>query len=563
MKLYLVQHGEALAKDVDPARPLSAAGRSAVRTIGANFATTGLRVGAIHPHHMQPPELKQLAYQCDVVYGTTSEFGFDYLRDNMKLSTADQVQKKRDFAIVDEVDSTIIDEARTPLIISGLAHEHTPRYDMADKLARHLLGVQKEWNLVDRKVHSCLVEVSGVEGDIRNARDKSKIPALKERLEKARDRLPQLESERDRHRQYYEVELDKKKATLTHEGITEAQKVAGVGSFYVGDNIDIPHLLEQAIRAHTVYQRDRDYVVAPDDQGELSVIIVDANTGRKMIGRQWSDGLHQAVEAKESVPIKQETQTMATITIQNFFKLYGRLAGITGTADTEATEFYEIYKLDVVVIPTNVPVIRKDHNDVVFLSAKDKWDAIVDEIKTFHDVGRPVLVGTISIEKSEQLSNYLKKFGIKHNVLNAKHHEQEAEIIAQAGQREAVTIATNMAGRGTDIVLGEEVPELGGLHILGTERHESRRIDNQLRGRSGRQGDMGSSRFYLSLEDDLLRIFGSDRISGFMEKLGMENGQPIEHAMVSKAVENAQRKVEGHNFDIRKHLLEYDDVMNR
>ena len=631
------------------------------------FRALGLRVGAIHAHHMQALELKQQAYHCDVVYGTTSEFGFDYLRDNMKLSTADQVQKQRDFAIVDEVDSTLIDEARTPLIISGLAHEHTPRYAMADKLARHLLGVQKEWNVVDQKVQSCLVEISGVEGDIRNARDKSKIPALRERLEQAKDRLPQLESQRDRHRQYYEVELDKKKATLTHEGITEAQKVAGVGSFYVGDNIDIPHLLEQAIRAHTVYQRDRDYVVAPDDQGELSVIIVDSNTGRKMIGRQWSDGLHQAVEAKESVPIKQETQTMATITIQNFFKLYGCLAGMTGTADTEATEFYEIYKLDVVVIPTNVPVIRKDHDDTVFLAAKDKWSAIVDEIKAFHDVGRPVLVGTTSVEKSEKLSEMLtRKSNIKHEVLNAKQHEREAEIIAHAGELGAVMIATNMAGRGTDIKLDDFTPDqlidhwkrqgicprevtadmppeqivaavyrhmapkelglskgdveamsdeevrmallrkwvadscwiadgkvdsmaqdalleqldksgscllhrlrifrdveaMGGLHVVATERHESRRIDNQLRGRCGRQGDRGSSRVFLSLEDDLMKMFAGKTTLSILSKLGMKEGDAIEHPMLTKSVGRAQRKVEERNFLIRKNILEYDELMD-
>jgi preprotein translocase subunit SecA len=605
------------------------------------FRALGLTVGAIHPQHMQMPQEKWAAYQCDVVYGTTSEFGFDYLRDNMKLGVADQVQKRRNFAIVDEVDSILIDEARTPLIISGPAHEHSPRYDLADKLARSLLEKQKEWNAADQKVQSCLVEISGLEGDIRNARDKSKVPGMKAKLEEAKARQPQLEVQRDRHTQFYEVEMDKKKATLTHDGIAEAQKIAGVGSFYVGDNIDIPHLLEQAIRAHTVYQRDRDYVVAPDDQNELSVIIVDQNTGRKMIGRQWSDGLHQAVEAKESVPIKQETQTMATITIQNFFKLYGRLAGMTGTADTEATEFYEIYKLDVVVIPTNVPVIRSDHNDVVFLSAKDKWSAIVDEIKSFHDVGRPVLVGTTSVEKSEQLSEMLaRKHNIKHEVLNAKQHEREAEIIAHAGELGAVMIATNMAGRGTDIKLDRFTPEqlidhwkrrgicprevtkemtedeivtavcrhiapkelglskgdleamgdddvrlallrkwvvdscwisdskaqamseaelrdqldrsgscllhrlrlfrniedVGGLHVVGTERHESRRIDNQLRGRCGRQGDKGSSRFFLSLEDDLMKMFAGKTTLSVLSKLGMKEGDAIEHPMLTKSV---------------------------
>ena len=631
------------------------------------FRTLGLTVGAIHPHHEQPPELKKLAYDCDVLYGTTSEFGFDYLRDNMKLSAAEQVQKRRHFAVVDEVDSTLIDEARTPLIISGLAHEHKPRYDMADTLARELVQKQKEWNDADQKVQSCLVEISGLEGDIRNAREKSKIPPLKEKMDAARKRLPEFEDQRDRFTQYYEVEMDKKRANITHEGIAKAQKIAGVGSFYVGDNMDIPHLLEQAIRAHTVYQRDRDYVVAPDEHGEMSVIIVDQNTGRKMIGRQWSDGLHQAVESKEKVPIKDETQTMATITIQNFFKLYDKLAGMTGTADTEATEFYEIYKLDVVVIPTNVPVVRVDHNDLVLIAEKDKWEAIVDEIKIFHDAGRPMLVGTTSVEKSEHLSNMLtRKYNIKHEVLNAKHHEREADIISSAGQLGSVTIATNMAGRGTDIKLGRfrpedlidhwkrrgicpkqvnpdmpedeiiatvyrhiapkeldrkkneiddmsdeeirsallqkwyvehcfgderkagamsdaaltkeldqtqscilhklrcfrDVEDLGGLHVIGTERHESRRVDNQLRGRCGRQGDNGSSRFFLSLEDDLMKMFAGKTTLNLLSKLGMKEGDAIEHPMLTKAVGRAQRKVEERNFLIRKNILEYDEVMD-
>ena len=631
------------------------------------FRALGLRVGAIHPYHMQPPAEKQKAYQCNVVYGTTSEFGFDYLRDNMKLSTNDQVQKTRDIAIVDEVDSILIDEARTPLIISGPAHEHSPRYALADRLARHLQERQKEWNSADQKVQSCKVEISGLEGDIRNARDKSKVPVLQEKLKEAKTRLPKLEHERDRFTQYYEVEMDKKKATLTHEGIAEAQRNAGLGSFYVGDNVDLPHLLEQAIRAHTVYQRDRDYVVAPDEEGTQSIVIVDQNTGRKMVGRQWSDGLHQAVEAKEAVPIKQETQTMATITIQNFFKLYKKLAGMTGTADTEATEFYEIYKLDVIAIPTNLPMIRNDRNDLVFIAAKDKWDAIVDEIKAFHDVGRPVLVGTTSVEKSETLSQMLtRKHNIKHEVLNAKQHEREAEIIAHAGELGAVMISTNMAGRGTDIKLGAftsdqlvehwkrrgicpapvtpETPEdkivaavyrqiaarelglskgdlqnmsdddvrlqllrkwaaehcwnvgskaesmnekqllkaldeagtfllhrlrmftniedMGGLHVVGTERHESRRIDNQLRGRAGRQGDKGSSRFFLSLEDDLMKMFAGPTTLRVLSRLGMKEGDAIEHPMLTKSVGRAQRKVEERNFLIRKNILEYDEVMD-
>jgi preprotein translocase subunit SecA len=631
------------------------------------FRALGLTVGAIHPQHMQTPQQKQEAYRCDMVYGTTAEFGFDYLRDNMKLRVEDQVQKRRDFAVVDEVDSILIDEARTPLIISGPAHEQSPRYELADKLARHLVEKQKEWNAADQKVQSCLVEVSGLEGDIRNARDKAQIPPMKERLEAARARLPGLEAERDRFTQFYEVELDKKKATITHDGIAEAQKTADIGSFYVGDNIDVPHLLEQSIRAHTVYQRDRDYVVAPDNDGQMGVIIVDQNTGRKMIGRQWSDGLHQAVEAKESVPIKQETQTMATITIQNFFKLYGRLAGMTGTADTEATEFYEIYKLDVIVIPTNVPVIRRDHDDMVYLSPKDKWKAIVDEIKAFHDAGRPILVGTTSVEKSEQLSEQLtQRYRIKHEVLNAKHHEREAEFIAHAGELGAVMIATNMAGRGTDIVLGrftpadliehwkrrgicpkgvkpemseeqiaaacyrhmapseldlkkgevekmsddeialallrhwtldhtwiaegkadsmsaeelrealdeagtfllhrlrlyERIEEMGGLHVIATERHEARRIDNQLRGRSGRQGDKGSSRVFLSLEDDLMKMFAGAMTLRVLNKLGMKEGDAIFHPMLTKSVVRAQRKVEERNFLVRKNILEYDEPMD-
>ena len=629
------------------------------------FRALGLTVGAIHPQHMMPPQLKQIMYHCDVVYGTTSEFGFDYLRDNMKMSMAEQVQRRRQVAIVDEVDSTLIDEARTPLIISGPAHDHQPRYELADKLARHLINLQRPWTAADEKVQSCLLEISSLEGDIRNARDKADVPGMKTRLDAAKARLPELEAARDAHRSCYEVELDKKRATLTHEGIAEAQKESGLGSFYVGENIDMPHLLEQAIRAHAVYQRDRDYIVAPDDKGEQSVVIVDQNTGRKMVGRQWSDGLHQAVEAKESVPIKQETQTMATITIQNFFKLYERLSGMTGTADTEATEFYEIYKLDVVVIPTNVPVERLDHQDVVYLSVKDKTAAILEEIARFHDIGIPVLVGTTSVENSKMLSDELKRrFGIKHEVLNAEQHERESEIVKYAGQLGAVMVATNMAGRGTDIKLGpiersalvdhwkarnmlprqatasmgddelvaavyrhiaprevngldvsgldaaavrrvllehwyvtlaygkegkaqsmtdaalhealeesgatamhklavyDNVEALGGLHVVGTERHESRRIDNQLRGRSGRQGDNGSSRFFLSLEDPLMKMFAGPTTLRILSKLGMKEGDAIEHPMLTKAVGKAQRKVEERNFLIRKNILEYDEVMD-
>ena len=631
------------------------------------FRSLGLTVGAIHPQHMQPPQLKKAIYFCDVVYGTTAEFGFDYLRDNMKLSVMEQVQRNRQVAIVDEVDSILIDEARTPLIISGLAHDQVPRYDMADRLARHLMARQVEWDAAEAKVQACLVALSGLEGDIRNAREKERIPELKSRQESKKTELPTLEDARDRHKQFYEVELDKKRATLTHEGIAEAQKEAGVGSFYVGENIDLPHLMEQSIRAHTVYQRDRDYIVAPGDGGELTVIIVDQNTGRKMIGRQWSDGLHQAVEAKEGVPIKQETQTMATITIQNFFKLYDKLAGMTGTADTEATEFYEIYSLDVVVIPTNVPVIRYDRDDRVYLSVPDKNNAILEEIKAFHDVGRPILVGTTSVEKSKELADELRtRWNIEHEVLNAEQHDRESEIIKGAGGLGAVMIATNMAGRGTDIKLQPitldelithwkrrgicprdvtaEMPmdeitkriyrhmapnelecskrdvdpmsdedirrklletwyarycwgksskagklseqdiledldtaggsmlhrldafdtteAIGGLHVIATERHDSRRIDNQLRGRSGRQGDKGSSRFFLSLEDDLMKMFAGPTTLKILSKLGMKEGDAIEHPMLSRAVGKAQRKVEERNFLIRKNILEYDEVMD-
>ncbi|SVC33427.1 uncharacterized protein METZ01_LOCUS286281, partial [marine metagenome] len=358
--------------------------------------------------------------------------------------------------------------------------------------------------------------------------------------------------------EHYLIDEKAKTASLTDEGIAIMENLLNMENLYDPANIETLHCLNQAVKAHGLFKNEVDYVVK---DGE--VIIIDEFTGRMMAGRRYSDGLHQALEAKEGVKIENENQTLASITFQNYFRMYEKLAGMTGTADTEAEEFGSIYKLEVLVVPTNQPMIREDYPDVIYRTENEKFDAVIEEIKELYAMKRPVLVGTISIEKSELLSKKLKKSGIKHNVLNAKHHEKEAEIIAQAGQPEAVTIATNMAGRGTDIVLGEGIPELGGLHILGTERHESRRIDNQLRGRSGRQGDMGSSRFYLSLEDDLLRIFGSDKISPLMARLGMEDGQPIEHAMVSKAVANAQKKVEAHNFDIRKHLLEYDDVMNR
>ena len=630
------------------------------------FRALGLTVGAIHPQHMQSQEEKSAAYRCDVLYGTTAEFGFDYLRDNMKTRAEDQVQRSRDFAIVDEVDSILIDEARTPLIISGLADRQRPRYELANTIAIKLAEAQKPWTAADEKVQACRVEMSSLEGDIRNARDKTSIPQMRKAQQEARARLPQLEAKRGQFKQFFEVELDKKKAVLTHDGIGEAQRIANIGSFYVGENMDMPHLLEQSIRAHVVYQLDRDYVVAPDGDGDMGVVIVDQNTGRKMVGRQWSDGLHQAVEAKEGVKVKEETQTMATVTIQNYFKLYKRLAGMTGTADTEATEFHEIYHLDVVSIPTNVLACRTDRHDLVFLGEKDKWKAIIDEIARLHDVGRPVLVGTTSVEKSEKLSSMLSKGpGIKHEVLNAKQHEREADIVSNAGQLAAVMVATNMAGRGTDIKLGKidraaliehwkkrdlaprevdatwtdakilaaidkhllvrrakversavaamddstarltllrhwvvelrgvsvkraqagteaellkeldelgsfqlhrlqlwtSVEAMGGLHIIGTERHESRRIDNQLRGRSGRQGDRGSSRFFLSLEDDLMKIFAGKATLGLLSRLGMKEGDSIEAPMLNRAVEKAQRKVEERNFQARKQILEYDEPM--
>ena len=465
--------------------------------MGKIYEFLGLSVGKIY--HDIPEDERKAAYSADVLYGTNNEFGFDYLRDNMKFSKEQMVQRDLNFAIVDEVDSILIDEARTPLIISGQAEESTDKYYKVNQI------------------------------------------------------IPKLKKE-----EHYQIDEKAKTASLTDEGIVIMENLLNVDNLYDPANIETLHCLNQAVKAHGLFKNEVDYVVK---EGE--VIIIDEFTGRMMAGRRYSDGLHQALEAKEGVKIENENQTLASITFQNYFRMYEKLAGMTGTAATEAEEFGSIYKLEVIVVPTNQPMIREDCPDVIYRTEDEKFDAVIEEIKELHEVKRPVLVGTISIERSELLSKKLKKFGIKHSVLNAKHHEKEAEIIAQAGQPGAVTIATNMAGRGTDIVLGEGIPELGGLHILGTERHESRRIDNQLRGRSGRQGDMGSSRFYLSLEDDLLRIFGSDKISPLMARLGMEDGQPIEHAMVSKAVANAQKKVEAHNFDIRKHLLEYDDVMNR
>ncbi|HEX8776394.1 MAG TPA: preprotein translocase subunit SecA [Pyrinomonadaceae bacterium] len=507
----------------------------------------GLEVGCIQ-NDMDDFE-RQAAYAADITYGTNNEFGFDYLRDNMKFDLATCVQRGHYFAIVDEVDSILIDEARTPLIISGASDEATDKYYKADAIIPQLRkgeksddGVTTGDYLVDEKQHT---------------------------------------------------------AVLTEEGVDKAERLLGVGNLYDPSNMDLLHCVEQALKAHTLYRLDHQYVV---QEGE--VIIVDDFTGRLMKGRRWSDGLHQAVEAKEGVKIERENQTLATITLQNYFRLYEKLSGMTGTAETEAAEFHSTYKLDVIVIPTNQPMVRTDNPDAIYRTLPEKWDAVVEEIKECYEKGQPTLVGTVSVENSELIARRLQKEGIPHNVLNAKFHEREAEIVAQAGRKGAVTIATNMAGRGTDILLGgnsefmareflkrdeidpdeatdeqweaalaqakrivedehKEVVGLGGLHIIGTERHESRRIDNQLRGRAGRQGDPGSSRFFLSLEDDLMRIFAGDKVKALMQRLGMEKGVAIESKMVSKRIEGAQKSVEGRNFESRKHLLEYDDVMNK
>ena len=465
--------------------------------MGAVYRFLGLSVGCI-VHGLDDRERKT-AYDCDVTYGTNNEFGFDYLRDNMKFRLEDMVQRELNYAIVDEVDSILIDEARTPLIISGPAEKSTQLYVRVNRI----------------------------------------IPHLK----------PEV---------HYTKEEKSRTVTLTEEGVAAAESLLGVENLYDPRNMDLLHHVQQALRAHTLFQKDVDYIVK-----DGKVIIVDEFTGRLMPGRRYSDGLHQALEAKEGVRVENENQTLASITFQNYFRMYKKLAGMTGTADTEAEEFAKIYNLEVVIIPTHKPMIRTDHPDCIYRTEREKFQAVVQEIKELHAQGRPVLVGTVSIDKSEMLSRMLKREGIPHQVLNAKHHEKEAEIVAKAGQKGAVTISTNMAGRGTDIVLGPGVAELGGLHILGTERHEARRIDNQLRGRAGRQGDPGSSRFYLSLEDDLMRIFAAERISGLMQRIGMEEGEPIEHRLVSRAIENAQKRVEAHNFSIRKHLLEYDNVMNQ
>ncbi|WP_288729961.1 preprotein translocase subunit SecA [uncultured Fusobacterium sp.] len=499
---------------------------------------------------------RRAAYQCDITYGTNSEFGFDYLRDNMVASVGEKVQRELNYCIVDEVDSILIDEARTPLIISGASSDTIKWYQVAYQVV----------SLLNRSYET------------------EKIKNIKEKKEM---NIP------DEKWGDYEVDEKAKNIVLTEKGVSKVEKLLKLDNLYSPENVEITHYINQALKAKELFKRDRDYLVR--DTGE--VVIIDEFTGRAMEGRRYSDGLHQAIEAKEDVRIAGENQTLATITLQNYFRMYQKLSGMTGTAETEATEFVHTYGLEVVVIPTNEPVIRKDHSDLVYKTKEEKLEAIITKIEELYQKGQPVLVGTVSIQSSEELSDLIHKKGIPHNVLNAKYHAQEAEIVAQAGRKNSVTIATNMAGRGTDIMLGgnpeflaihelgsreaenylevftkyvkqceeerKEVLSLGGLYILGTERHESRRIDNQLRGRSGRQGDPGESQFFLSLEDDLMRLFGSDRVKAVMEKLGLPHGEPITHSMINKAIENAQTKIESRNFGIRKNLLEFDDVMNK
>ncbi len=572
--------------------------------MGSIYRFLGLSVGVI-VHGMDDSERKK-AYACDITYGTNNEFGFDYLRDNMKYSLDEMVQRGFYYAIVDEVDSILIDEARTPLIISGPVEHRadkvymevrplvlTLRRKQAEIIRKLMKEVRERLNGgdIDEDTITKLIQIK--RGDPKNPALLNILadnPSLKKemsRLEALLDMqkmLPKLDEIL-----YCVIDEQSSSVDLTDKGIRLLSN-SELGDFVIPDideesrsiqedeslsehakmerlreleeryvrSSELIHAVQQLIRAYWLFEKDVHYVVK-DGQ----IIIVDEFTGRMMPGRRWSDGLHQAVEAKEGVKVAEENQTLASITFQNFFRMYEKLAGMTGTADTEAAEFKSIYNLDVVVIPTHMKMIRTDYPDVIYKTEKEKFRAVVEEIKQLYKKGQPVLVGTVSIEKSEILSKMLKRSGIPHSVLNAKHHEKEAEIIAKAGKKKTVTISTNMAGRGTDIVLGEGVPELGGLHVIGTERHESRRIDNQLRGRAGRQGDPGSSRFYLSLEDDLLRIFGSDRISSVMDRLGIEEGEPIEHKLITKAIENAQKKVESYNFSIRKQLLEYDDVMNK
>ncbi len=612
--------------------------RDAMQFARPVFEKLGVSVGFITsdmPAYGSEAEVRRQAYRCDVVYGINSEFGFDYLRDNMKMSVADQVQGGRlDFAIVDEVDNILIDEARTPLIISGPSYGDTNKYRLVDAVTRELINRNKPWDRANQRVESLKRTIKALSGELSHNGNGEKV---RKELDQAQRDLAEAEERLAQEVKHYDVEMDKKSAHLTHEGVTAAQEVAGVGSFYAGTNMEWPHMMDQSLRAHLVYERDRDYVV---QQGE--VIIVDEFTGRLMEGRQWSDGLHQAVEAKERVTVKEETQTIATITIQNYFKLYKKLAGMTGTAMTEAGEFMKIYKLDVAAVPTHRPVNRVDHNDRIYAEVDAKYNALVEEINEVSKTGRPVLVGTTSIEKSERLSHMLThRYGIEHQVLNARPENaaREAEIVAKAGQQHqlkagakqmvgTVTIATNMAGRGTDIKLGpgvvwencktcsmEKLVELGikpealfppgttkccihcpqydpstncahcykpkidadfpkrgrercpinvpcGVHIVGTERHEARRIDNQLRGRAGRQGDLVSSRFFLSLRDGLLATFAGEWTPRVLGRLGLSADQAIEDRRISRGIERAQKKVEERNFETRKNLLEYDEVMD-
>ena len=494
--------------------------------MGKVYSFLGLSVGLIV--HGLDSEERQQAYNCDITYGTNNEFGFDYLRDNMVIYKEQMVQRELNFAIVDEVDSILIDEARTPLIISGVGEKSTNLYFAADSFVKTLKRGE-------------------------DTKEESRSELLTQYWEGVEEDEESIKRKGD-----YTVDPKAKTVILTENGIKKAESFFGIENLADPDNMEIQHHINQALKARALMKRDIDYVVK---DGE--VIIVDEFTGRLMFGRRYSDGLHQAIEAKEGVKIERESQTLATITFQNYFRMYQKLAGMTGTAKTEEDEFRAIYNLDVVIIPTNMPMIRTDYPDVVFKNERGKFNAVVQEIEELHRNGQPVLVGTISIEKSELLSSMLKRKGITHEVLNAKHHDKEAEIISKAGQMNAVTISTNMAGRGTDIVLGRRCSGIGWTSSNSTERHESRRIDNQLRGRSGRQGDMGSSRFYISLEDDLMKLFGSDKLLGLVETLGMEEDMPIEHNLLSKSIENAQKRVEARNFDIRKHVLQYDNVMNK
>jgi preprotein translocase subunit SecA len=534
------------------------------------YESLGLTVGAIQADMDSTGDERKAQYACDITYGTNNEFGFDYLRDNMKTSIEQMVQGPLQYAIIDEVDSILIDEARTPLIISGPAFDDVTRYSKADQVARKLISLQSSYDRVKKRIDSAERSVANAQGELAEAkRDKNKdrIEKAQKAIEKNQTEIDIAQAELANTTQYYEVEYDKKSVHLTDSGEKAAQDIAGLGSFYTGSNMDWPHLISQSLRAHVTFEREKDYVVI-----EGKVIIVDEFTGRLMHGRQWSDGLHQAVEAKEAVKVKEESQTLATITLQNFFKLYEQIAGMTGTAATESEEFMNIYKLEVIVIPTNEPCIRDDREDAIYKSMREKFNAIVEEINEVSMAGRPLLIGTISIEKSEALSEALqKRHGLDHEVLNAKQHAREAVIVAKAGQqhkardgrmRGNVTIATNMAGRGTDIKLGPGVADIGGLHIIGTERHEARRIDNQLRGRSGRQGDAGSSQFFLSFDDDLMSIFAPEWTVKALSWIGWEEGQPIYHKRISKGIEKAQKKVEEKNFDVRKSLLEYDEVMD-